>query len=62
MIKGLEKFSYKERLGDLCLFRLEKSRLWEDLTAAYQSLKEAYKQKEPDFSHSLIAVGKWGMA
>jgi len=45
MIKGLECLSYEERLRQLSLFSLERRRLRQDLTVAFQNLKEAYKQE-----------------
>jgi len=43
MIRGMKHLSYEASLRELRLFRLEKRRLWEDLIAAFQYLKGAYK-------------------
>ena len=36
MIRGLEHLSYKERLREMGLFSMEKKKLQEHLTAAFQ--------------------------
>jgi len=41
MIKGLQHLSYEDRLRDLSLFSLEKKMF----IAAFQDLKEVYKQE-----------------
>ncbi|KAJ7415617.1 hypothetical protein BTVI_37796 [Pitangus sulphuratus] len=44
MIRGLEYLSYEDRLRQLGLFNLEKTRPWEDLIAAFQYLKGVYRK------------------
>ncbi|KAK4816059.1 hypothetical protein QYF61_011067 [Mycteria americana] len=44
MIRGMQHLSYEDRLRELGLFNPEKRRLRRHLTAAFQSLKGAYKK------------------
>jgi len=45
MIRGLEYLLYDGRLTELGLFSVEKKKLWDDLIAAFQYLKRAYKHE-----------------
>jgi len=44
MVSWLEHLSCEEGLGELGLFSLEKGRLWGDLRAAFEYIKEACKK------------------
>ncbi|RMC12302.1 hypothetical protein DUI87_09815 [Hirundo rustica rustica] len=44
MVGGLDHFSYEDRLRELMLFTLEKTRLQRSLTADFPGLKGAYKK------------------
>jgi len=57
MIRGLEHFSYEERVRELGLFSLKKRRLQGDLIVAFQYLKGAYK-KDVDRLFSRVCSNK----
>lgn len=46
MKKGLEYLSYEERLGDLQLFSVEKSKIREDLAEVHKYLKGTSENME----------------
>jgi len=45
MIQRMEHLSYKDRLKELGLFSLKIGRLWSDLIADFQFLKESYRKE-----------------
>jgi len=60
MIRGLEYLSYEDRLRELGLFSLEKRRHREDLLAALQYLKGAYRKDGEGFITRVCSDRKRG--
>ena len=46
MLRGLEHFSYGDRMRELGVVSVKKRRLRRDLTVTFQCLRGAYKQEE----------------
>ncbi|GAB0203269.1 hypothetical protein GRJ2_002792500 [Grus japonensis] len=64
LMGGLEHLSYEDRLRELGLFSLEKRRLWEDLRAAFQYLKEPTGKLKRDClqGHGVTGQGVMGLS
>ncbi|KAF4798699.1 hypothetical protein TURU_061646 [Turdus rufiventris] len=62
MVTGMEHLSCEESLRELGLFNLEKRRLQNDMTVAFQYLKGAYKKDGGDYLQELVMTGQEGMA
>ncbi|GAB0181401.1 mitochondrial enolase superfamily member 1 [Grus japonensis] len=58
MIRGLEHLSCEERLRELGLFSLEKTRLQEHVTATFQYLKGACKKDGDKLFSRPVAIGQ----
>ena len=57
MLGGLEHLPCEDRLRDLGVFSLEKSRLWGDLIAAFQCLKGATGKMGKDSLSGGVGIG-----
>lgn len=58
MVRGIEHFSYGERLRDLRLLSLERRRLQRDVIVDFQYLKRAYRKDEGRLSTGPVATGQ----
>ena len=61
MIRGLAHFLYEERLREFSLFSLEKRRLWGDLIAGFQYLRDLISSSRINYLYTLTVIGHRGM-
>jgi len=58
MIRGLEDLTYEERPREMEFFSLEKRRVQQDLTAAFQYLMGAYKKAGKGHFQGHVVIGQ----
>lgn len=61
IIRVVEHLFYEESLKELGLFSWDKRRLWEDLNASFQYIKEAYRKdgEKHSLAGSVVTVLNW---
>ena len=60
MLRVLGHIYCEDRLRHLRVFRLEKSRLWGDLTVAFRYLMETYNQDRDQLFSRVYSYRTWG--
>ena len=58
VVRGLEHTTYKQRLGELNFFRLEKRCQMEDIRYVYTTFWVVVEKVEPDFSLRCTVMGQ----